>query len=65
MEEMSNERGILGAALSGAGPSVLIFLNPKVSVRATTKKIAEHLRRQGLDAELIPTQIARRGAAER
>jgi len=51
MEKLRDERGILGAALSGAGPSVLIFLDPKVPEKGTTKKIAEHLRRQGLEAD--------------
>jgi len=65
IEHLRDDRGIVGAALSGAGPSVLIFLNPKVSARSTRTKIAAHLRRKGLSAELIPTQIARRGAARR
>ena len=30
LKELTGESGILGAALSGAGPSVLVFLDPKV-----------------------------------
>jgi homoserine kinase len=65
LQELCKERGIFGVALSGAGPSVLIFLNPRVSVRVTTQKIAAHLKQCGLSAELIATQIATRGAAGR
>ena len=49
---------ILGAALSGAGPSVLIFLDPRASLQKTRR--TRHrltLRDAGLAAELIPTSI--------
>lgn len=65
IEGMRDERGILGVALSGAGPSVLVFLNPKGSAGSTAKKIAAHLEQRGLEAELIPAQIAKREAARR
>ncbi len=29
LQELSGTPGILGAALSGAGPSVIVFLNPR------------------------------------
>jgi homoserine kinase len=54
--------GILGVALSGAGPSVLIFLNTKVPTRKTTREIAAHLKQRNLSAELIATEIAVHGA---
>jgi homoserine kinase len=57
--------GILGVALSGAGPSVLIFLNSKVPTSKTTKEIAAHLRQRKLSAELIATAIAAHGAKQR
>ena len=57
--------GILGVALSGAGPSVLIFLNAKVPSRKTTKEIAAHLKQRNLSAELIATEIAAHGARRR
>jgi homoserine kinase len=62
LQELSNHPGVLGVALSGAGPSVLIFLNPKLSLRKTAKDIASHLKRRNLPAELIATRIALRGA---
>ena len=62
LQELNKHPGVLGVALSGAGPSVLIFLNPKVSLRKTAKDIASHLKRRNLPAELIATRIALRGA---
>jgi homoserine kinase len=53
--------GALGTALSGAGPSVLIFLDPACSLRRTEGKIQARLREHGLRAELIVTTIANRG----
>jgi homoserine kinase len=35
LQELKGRDGILGAALSGAGPSVLIFLDPRASQRKT------------------------------
>lgn len=63
LEELKDHPGILGVALSGAGPSVLIFLNPKTPVRKTTKAIAAHLKQRNRPAELIATEIAKQGAA--
>jgi homoserine kinase len=57
--------GILGVALSGAGPSVLIFLNPKLPLRKTTNQIAAHLKQRNLRAELLVTRIATHGARRR
>ena len=57
--------GILGVALSGAGPSVLIFLNSKVPTSKTTKEIAAHLKQRNLSAELIATAIAAHGGKQR
>jgi homoserine kinase len=65
LEELKGKDGILGAALSGAGPSVLIFLDPKHDPRAaqkTRRLVAAHLSRNRLTAELIPTSITSRGA---
>lgn len=63
LQELRDHPGILGAALSGAGPSVMIFLNPKGSLRKTANDIAVHLKRQNRRAELIATRIATHGAA--
>jgi len=53
---------ILGAALSGAGPSVLVFLQPRASMAKVNKIAADHIARKGLKAELLWTKIAPRGA---
>jgi len=62
LQELKGKDGILGAALSGAGPSVLLFLDPRGSVPKTRKLVAAHLARSGLTAELLSTSITLRGA---
>src|SRR5580698_10191075 len=52
--------GILGAVLSGAGPSVLLFLDPRANVAETAKLVSLHLAQKNLNAELIPTRITLR-----
>jgi len=64
IKELAGDSGILGAALSGAGPSVLVFLDPKVSPKRAKQRIATHLTRRRLSAELLPTQIAVRGGKD-
>lgn len=59
--ELKGKDGVLGSVLSGAGPSVLIFLEPRANVSATRKRVAAHLVRNRLTAELIPTSISLRG----
>jgi homoserine kinase len=56
--------GILGAVLSGAGPSVLIFLNGKVGADRASAQVSAHLRAHGLEAELISTTITKQGASQ-
>jgi homoserine kinase len=51
----------LGVSLSGAGPSVSVFLDPAVAVSKTRKSIATRLAANGLRAELLLTSIASRG----
>ena len=60
MLPLMKERGIAGVALSGAGPSVLVFLSED-----TTMLEAETLiqRLVGPDAELLPVRVG--GSAER
>jgi homoserine kinase len=62
LEELKGKHGILGAVLSGAGPSVLMFLDPRAALGKTCKLVAAHLQRNALSAELVSTQIALRGA---
>lgn len=57
------ENGVLGSALSGAGPSVLLFLDPAFAAQKTKAKLAKFLSERGMKAELVLTSIARRGAA--
>jgi homoserine kinase len=62
LQELQGTEGIAGAALSGAGPSVLMFLDPRASIAKVSQAVSEHLSRAGLSAELIPTSITLRGA---
>jgi homoserine kinase len=70
LQEVKGKDGILGAALSGAGPSVLIFvdpqadpqLNPRAALQKARRRVAAHLSHARLTAELIPTTINLRGA---
>jgi homoserine kinase len=62
LQELTGKPGILGAALSGAGPSVIVFLDPGSAARKTQTVVAAHLAGRGLRAELLITSIALRGA---
>src|SRR6516164_268749 len=61
LQQLKETGVILGAALSGAGPSVLIFHDPKKSVQSARKLVAAQIARQGLNAELLQTAISLRG----
>jgi homoserine kinase len=63
LQDLKGRDGILGAALSGAGPSVLIFLDPRTPLEKSRRLVAAHLSRNQLAAELIPTAITSRGAS--
>jgi homoserine kinase len=62
LQQLTCSTGILGAALSGAGPSVIVFLDPRVSGRKTRELVAAHLSRNQLRAELLLTSVTQRGA---
>ena len=64
LEELDLSSGVLGVALSGAGPSVLVFLDPKSSPRKAARAIASHLKKHNLEAELLLTEIAPEGAVD-
>jgi homoserine kinase len=60
LKNLNGTNGILGVALSGAGPSVIIFLDPKVPTAKTRKLIRSCLAESGLSAELILTRVSSR-----
>jgi homoserine kinase len=62
LQQLTGKSGILGSALSGAGPSVLVFLDPLCSAQKTRRSVAVHLVRCGVRAELLSTSITLRGA---
>jgi homoserine kinase len=62
LQELTGKPGILGAALSGAGPAVVVFLDPSSPAQKTRQSIDAHLARNGLRAELLHTSIAPRRA---
>ncbi|HXY52944.1 MAG TPA: homoserine kinase [Terriglobales bacterium] len=65
LHELAGQPGILGVALSGAGPSVLIFLDSTPPAKKIAAQVAAHLQQKQLPAELVLTAIADRGAAPR
>ena len=65
LQELTGKRGVLGVALSGAGPAVIVFLDPASSAQKTRKSVASHLASHGLRAELLLTSITLRGARRR
>jgi homoserine kinase len=61
MRDFPEEKGILGSVLSGAGPSVLIFLDAAVPAEISKARVANHLKEKGMKEELVLTSIARKG----
>lgn len=62
LQQLAGKEGLLGAALSGAGPSVLMFVDPRVPAPRVRKFVAAHLAKHQLRAELISTSITPHGA---
>ncbi|HET9407877.1 MAG TPA: homoserine kinase [Candidatus Sulfotelmatobacter sp.] len=54
--------GVLGSVLSGAGPSVLVFVDPAASLAKARTAVEHRLAESGLSAELLSTSISRNGA---
>jgi homoserine kinase len=65
LRALASQKGVLGAVLSGAGPSVLMVLDPAVPVARTVRRIGARLTGLGLAAELLVTSMETRGACER
>jgi homoserine kinase len=53
--------GLMGVVLSGAGPSVLMFIDPGARIEKVRAKVEAYLRDRRLPAELLVTSIAKRG----
>jgi homoserine kinase len=64
LSALSGSAGVNGVALSGAGPSVLMFLQEDVDRDEIGARVAAHLGDQGLKAELRFTAIGSVGAKD-
>ena len=64
LASLPREVGVLGSVLSGAGPSVLIFLDGNAKLGRVAAQIKAHLEAARLRAELIPTATEERGASK-
>jgi homoserine kinase len=62
LRELAGSEGVLGAVLSGAGPAVLLFLNPEVAASKTAERVRRRLAERSLKAELVMTSVAENGA---
>jgi homoserine kinase len=64
LQKIPRDLGVLGAVLSGAGPSVLIFVDPKANASRVKAKVRDFLRAQKLSPELILTKMRDVGAVK-
>lgn len=62
LRALAGNAGIAGAVLSGAGPSVLLIVDPRAPVAPAMRAISAALKSNGLQAELVATHIESRGA---
>jgi len=64
LTSLAGSEGVNGVALSGAGPSVLMFLAEDIDQHALRARVADYLDRQNQSAELRFTTISKVGARE-
>ncbi len=62
LSELSGSEGVNGVALSGAGPSVLLFLDPTSDRERIRMQVEQHLAKKNMNAELRFTSISSTGA---
>lgn len=65
LQKLKSDSGVLGVVLSGAGPSALMFVDPRASMERVKTRVAAHLKASGLTAELISSAIRTRGGRGR
>jgi homoserine kinase len=65
LRSLAGQHGVIGTALSGAGPSVLLFLDPHEPAARVRRRVGAFLRQQRLEAELVLTTLETRGAGQR
>lgn len=61
LQKLRGSNGVLGAVLSGAGPSVLVWLDPNTDIARAKTTAARHLEKHKLSAELITAKITKNG----
>lgn len=65
LQSMAGTPGIVGAVLSGAGPSVLMVLDAATPPQTGKDAVAKLLQARGISAELLLTGVAIGGARQR
>ena len=63
LRPLSDAPGVAGVALSGAGPSVLLVLQPDAIPEHVEARVREQVSLQKIPAEIIHSQIEHQGAA--
>ena len=64
LRALVGREGILGAVLSGAGPSGLVILDPRASAARAKRAVEAAIRAAKLEAEILLTEIEPRGARD-
>jgi len=64
LRSLVGEHGILGCALSGAGPGVLMVMEQKTDLASAVTEVREYLVQRDLRAEIVSTRIESVGGVE-